>query len=205
MDRQQIQLLLPADELCFEIVRLLFDEDTICESTEAQWKLVIDLPTGFALNSLSGTDNRAIIIATTNPCPEYRLDLLGFNPAAVLPLAPLNSLTKLVEAVQTYTYIAEEPITPLTPSERMTLMLIAYEHSYSEIARIRSITPGTVKNTLGKIYLKLNLRSGSQAAHYYYGRWNHLLNEQWSPPSHVEVKPSLPVLEVGGLLKQMSV
>ena len=73
--------------------------------------------------------------------------------------------------------------TPLTPAERRTLQLVAKGHTNDEIASLRGVKVGTVKNVLSTIYQKLYLKSRVQAALYYYGHWHLLLD--WSPPPHI--------------------
>lgn len=120
-----------------------------------------------------------------NHCPAYRLDLLEGGPAALI--YPKNSQTIL----STLTLVSQgETVhptvhTPLTPAERYTVRYTARGHTNKEIAKVRNISEGRIKNILSVVYGKLNLKSRVQLAHYYYGNW-HLL-PGWTPPEHISL------------------
>ncbi len=58
----------------------------------------------------------------------------------------------------------------VTPRERQVLDLLAAGASYKEIAESLGISPATVKNHLARIYEKLAVRSGTEAAVKWLGR-----------------------------------
>jgi DNA-binding NarL/FixJ family response regulator len=82
-----------------------------------------------------------------------------------------------------------QPETPLCPAERLTLKLLATDHSNCDIARLRSVELQTVNTTIHALYRKLRISSQLQASHDYFGHW-HLLNG-WTPSPYVHVPAAL--------------
>lgn len=152
-------------------------------SSAATWCLLVDIPLGSAFD-IELAETSQSVIATENPCPEYRLDLLDRQPAALVGILPIDELAATIKVVWQGKEFHPKVRTSLTQAERETLRLLAQENSNREIAELRGTCVGTVKNTLSTIYLKLGLKSRTQAVHYYYGRWHRL--EDWYPPKHVE-------------------
>lgn len=181
----EVQLLCISEEFRDEFARTLAAR-RVDINTKAVWFLLVDQPSGWALKAHLELDPRRLIISTDNPCPEYRLDLQERYPAALTWLMPIDKLVIDINTVQKDEWIHSKPLTPLTPTERLTLQMVAEEKTNKEIANARGVSVKTVKNTLSIIYLKLGLESRLQAFHYYYGQWRWLCN--WKPPSHVTSK-----------------
>ena len=120
---------------------------------------------------------------STNQCPAYQLDLLKGEPAGLLLADTPEALVEVLKLIQVGNVIRPKAQTSLTPTERYTLKLVARGCSNKEIAKCRNVQETTVKNSLHTIYVKLNLKSRVQAAHYYYGNWHLLPN--WSPPTFI--------------------
>jgi DNA-binding CsgD family transcriptional regulator len=155
--------------------------------SDGSFHLLVDAPWGWALleKKLAGD---LVLIVTDNPCPEYKLHLLKRKPLALLNNVSVADIAQVLNAVISErsgcpnTFI---PATPLSYVERETLYLIVTDHSTKSIAKIRKTSVQYVKNTTHSIYLKLNLRTRLQLAHYYFGHWSLLLQAGWTPPPHV--------------------
>ena len=152
---------------------------------EAPYQLLVDEPLGWASLEPHIRPWNECIIMSHNRCPAYQLDLLELKPAALLTSTSVKVWLQTLIDVKSGCFSRPQPVTPLTPAERQTLRLLARGHTNDEIASLRGIKAGTVKNVLSTIYQKLHLRSRVQAALYYYGHWHLLLD--WSLPPHLRL------------------
>jgi DNA-binding CsgD family transcriptional regulator len=148
-------------------------------SFRGEWDIILDLPTGFALNLEEQTRPGRILVLGLNPCPEYRLDLAD-GGAHVFLLSEI----KLVASFLKVSSIAKSPPKSiLSLSERKLLRRIAFGYAQKKIAKAEDWSPGTVRNLTSSIYDKLHLSSHSQLSLYYFGHWGILLREfGWRPP-----------------------
>ena len=153
-------------------------------TSNASHHLLVDEPLGWVSLKLTELQPDCCIIASQNPCPAYRLDLLDPKPAALVYPQNEEVLLKTISVVQAGKRVYPELYTPLTVSERRTLRFVAQGYTNKEVARLRRVKEGTIKNTLSAIYAKLHLTSRVQAAHYYFGNWHLLID--WVPPPHVD-------------------
>ncbi|CAN5479478.1 hypothetical protein BH24DEI1_BH24DEI1_07370 [soil metagenome] len=140
----------------------------------ARWHLLIDAPWGWAVSRHATTAVRGAVVVTDNPCPEYKLDLLEQEPAALLSGVSLPDIVRTLEELEAG---QKQPLpklsSPLTPVERLTLRLAARGCDNKVIAKARNTGEGTVKNSLQVVFQKLGFESRVQLAHYY-GNWHAL-------------------------------
>ena len=151
----------------------------VCE--DGGFHLLVDRPAGWLILEHSSFDFGRSIILSDNLCPSYQLDLLDKRPAALVRLANGDELLPALELVQAGRTIYPNVTTPLTPTERKTLRLVAFGYTNLEIADARDVTVPTVKRSLHEIYRKLNLCSRVEATHYYLDNW-HLIRNWQKPP-----------------------
>lgn len=154
---------------------------------DAALHLLLDEPVGWASLPHPGVDLTRCVLASNNASPTYRLDLLERDPAALISLRCQEALLATLRLVRAGETLHPKLWTPLTPVERQMVRYTAQGHTNKEIAKLRGVGEGHVKNTLSAVYSKLNLRSRVQLAHYYYGSW-HLLKD-WTPPEHIRRQP----------------
>lgn len=148
------------------------------------WFVLLDRPLGWASLDHAQLDFSRCIIFSDNACPTYQLDLIEREPAALLPLNKVDSLESILDSLSAGHTLYPKVTTPLSPTERRTVRLVAFGLSNKAIASRREVTERTVKNTLYACYEKLNLRTRVQVAHYYLGNW-HLIHG-WQPPAHIK-------------------
>lgn len=138
--------------------------------------LVVDAPPGFALHVLDGA--RApmprLVVVTENHCAEYLADLWDLYPAALLvgrslALDLAGAITRAAQGERLHS--APHAETPLTPTERRMLRLLACGQSNVQIARQLAMQVQTVKNGLVAIYQKLGCKNRCEALLYYWGIW----------------------------------
>lgn len=155
-------------------------------SHQAKLALLVDAPWGWAQGRISSLNMATTLVLSDNPCPEYCLDLLSYDPITFLSGVSIEdiayTLNKLFCGDQVASCTAFS--SSLTPTERLTLQLIAKGHTPKQIANIRGISGARVKNTLQVIYQKLGLNSRAQLALYYYGVWHVLEEAGWERPKH---------------------
>jgi len=137
--------------------------------------LIVDIPSGSALHGLRSDSPMAAVVVTDSPCPEYWEDLWQEGPAALL--AGGCSVVEIARALKRASDGDSFRHTPrqeskLTVTERRLLQLTAMGLENKRIARELQLTEGTVKNGLGRVYLKLGLTNRTQLALYYWGLWN---------------------------------
>ncbi len=152
---------------------------------QAESHLLVDIPRGWWLSPACCKFLDAanyILIATDNPCLEYRLALLERFPNSHLCGISLADIAESLFESGREDKHGPKLISILTPTERLTLHLIAKGYTPKRIAGVRKISEGRVKNTVGVIYQKLGLDSRVQLALYYYGLWHVLEIEGWEPP-----------------------
>ncbi len=151
----------------------------LCKNATLQ--LLLDEPVGWASLPHPKLDLTRCVIASDNVCVTYQLELLERNPAALVGLRCCEALVATLQLVHNGTKLYPKlSKTPLTPVERRTVHYIAQGYTNKEVAKLRGVGEGHIKNTLSNIYAKLKLRSRVQIAHYYYGHW-HLI-KGWTPP-----------------------
>ena len=136
--------------------------------------LVVDIPWGSAFQTLRTDGARGAVVVTDNPCPEYWEDLWQQHPAALLAggcsVAEMAGALGRAYAGETFRRTPSQE-SRLTASERRLLQLTALGLENKRIARELHVTEGTVKNGLGRVYLKLGLTNRTQLALYYWGLW----------------------------------
>jgi DNA-binding NarL/FixJ family response regulator len=131
----------------------------------------MDAPIGRAFLKLAELGAVHAIVVSDNPCPEYKLDLLQRNPAALLGQVKIEDIGKAIKAVRAGHTLYPTLSSCLTHKERETLRYVAEGYALSQCAKPRGGSAGTLRNTIHAIYTKLGLRSHVQLAHYYYGNW----------------------------------
>ncbi|GGL19126.1 response regulator transcription factor [Deinococcus radiotolerans] len=140
----------------------------------ARIALIMDAPWGNALQQLRSNLSLTTVVVTNSPCPEYWEDLWGLQPAALLAgsctVADVAGALKRAAAGESFRQTPRHD-SLLTSSERKLLQLTAMGLENKRIARELHITEGTVKNGLGRIYIKLGLANRTQLALYYWGLW----------------------------------
>lgn len=140
----------------------------------ARVALIVDVPWGSAFHQLRADGLMVAVVVTDSPCPEYWEDLWGQRPAALLAggcsVADMASALKRASAGESFRHTPRQQ-SHLTPTERRLLQLTAMGLENKRIACELHVTEGTVKNGLGRIYLKLGLTNRTQLALYYWGLW----------------------------------
>lgn len=144
------------------------------QDPDAQIKVVIDAPQGFALSALKALEGLSlrVVVATRNPCAEYWEDLWDLHPHVLLASVRYDGKLPdvIVRAANDERYRSTpRRATPLTCAERKILHYLARGFSNKEVASHLSICSKTVMNTLTTIYQKLNLKSREEAILYYWG------------------------------------
>lgn len=180
---KHIKVLCGDAKFCDEVKHGLTPKGVVI-AADANHMLLVDAPWGWIQTRLVDADFRYTILISNNPCPEYKLDLLNHRPAALFAHMSLAEIIEGLEQVWLGQFPAPRIHSPLTPTERLTLHLIAKGYTPKKIASVRNISEGRVKNTLSVIYQKLGLHSRAQMALYYYGLWHVLEAEGWEPPHH---------------------
>lgn len=137
--------------------------------------VVVDLPRGWVWSNAYRLGSGGTVVISDNPCPEYKLDLLSLKPAALIDFTP-SALLEAVRAVEAGQTMLPEVSSVLTPTERLTLRLVANGHSLKAVALMRGTKINTTRNTVQTLYAKLGLKSAVQLALYYYGNWTTLPN-----------------------------
>lgn len=154
--------------------------------------LIVDLPVSWGLWFLEQrSEPSKWIVLSTNPCPEYKLDLYACGPKAVVnTLQDFAGIELLPDTVL--------PETPLSPAERLVLKLTAQGHSVDKIAQCKHTSSQHVKNTRHQVYNKLHLKTHTDVIHYYMGHWHFLLDKGWTPPPHVAQLATTEIIAGGG-------
>jgi len=136
--------------------------------------LVLDSPRGFAVAEIERLTalGRRVIAMTWSPCAEYWADLgdLGAR-IIVVGRQPDHVLSAVIThaAYGARYQITPEISTPLSPTERRVLHLLARGCSNQQIADRTSLRHQTVRNMLTLIYQKLGVADRSAALRYYWG------------------------------------
>ncbi|NOK60316.1 MAG: hypothetical protein GFH27_549281n291 [Chloroflexi bacterium AL-W] len=144
-------------------------------STEAELKVLLDIPLGFALHqleSLDCSDEQKYIVVSSSNCPEYWEDLWDMHPTILLVGDYLEG--ELFNAVIRAHKGEQYRLTPgyassLSSSERLLLRYIAHGWTNEQIAIERSVQPKTISNAVSLLYEKLELSSRVDATLYYWG------------------------------------
>jgi DNA-binding CsgD family transcriptional regulator len=144
---------------------------------EAPVTLLLDTPMLNALLTLEGGLDSTVVVVTENRCHEYWLDLLAFNPAALL-VSP-TTVDEVVSALVTVVNgkcVYPKATSPLWPQERRVLRLLAAAYEPEVIASTLGIKGAVVRNYISSILLKLRLThpnldfyGRSQLVSYYQG------------------------------------
>ena len=136
---------------------------------DAVLKLILDIPVGWALAAMGDLHDTCCIIATENACAEYLMDVRDAGSVAVTKLFPLSRLARVVRVCSVGHQHFPHVETTLSPGEREIVRLIALGMTSKQIAGHRNIKHGTVRNVLGRIHLKLGVKSSSEIVKYYFG------------------------------------
>ena len=173
-------------KLCDEIKRGLLISGTYVFQC-GNYRLLVDAPWGWAQGQPKTSDMRRTAILSDNPCPEYKLDLLAYQPAALLTQLSLAEVAEALEKIQQGQRLVPRVSSSLTPVERATLRLTVNGHSNKDIAHVLEVGEGTIKNRLHIIFQKLGFDSRLHIALYYYGFWHVLEVAGWEPPKPIPV------------------
>lgn len=121
------------------------------ETGQRVWRVVVDAPWGWAIAADASASLAGAVVITDNPCPEYRLDLLDQQPAALLSNVSIADIVAALVTLAEGQVIHPATTSPLTPGERAILALAARGLSNREIALARGSSEQRVKNALGEI------------------------------------------------------
>lgn len=143
---------------------------------DAQLRLIIDMPTGFAFATLlDGTGAaRPTVVVTGNTCPEYCENLVAAGAQILIADRDANYpiAQALVHAIAGARYrAAAECPTVLTLTEQRVLHLLACGCASQQIAEQLRLGRQTVRNMLTAIYHKLDVADRQAAQNYYWGVW----------------------------------
>lgn len=144
--------------------------------TRVACSVVIDIPRGWIWSNAYWLRSDSTVVISDNPCPEYKLDLMLLKPAALIDQFTSSALLEAVCAVEAGQTMLPDVSSVLTPTERLTLRLVANGHSVKAVAAVRGTKLTTTRNTIQTLYTKLGLKSAVQLALYYYGHWATLPN-----------------------------
>lgn len=145
---------------------------------DAPITLLVDGPWGFALKREWYTQGELVVV-TDNPCPEYWEDIGDLRPRALLAVGhSVHDTADALRRASNGEFFRRTPQhdSPLTSCERKLLRHSAMGWDNKRIAREFSLSEGTVKNGMNRIYGKLGFENRTQIALYYWGLW-HLLEE----------------------------
>ena len=147
--------------------------------TTATTLIMFDIPRGFALHMLESSReaSRRLVVVTESPCAEYWEDLWDLRPQVLLVgrYPALDLASAVARAAQGDRYRCPPNVsTPLTPTERRMLRLLACGQSNQQIAEHLTMQIQTIKNTLVTIYQTLGFKNRSEALLYYWGIWQAL-------------------------------
>lgn len=161
-----------------------FSKSQITVRSDAKWKLLVDTPTSWVWSKLSDVDTDNVIVATSNPCPEYLLDLRDRGASVIPFIFPIAVMTQEIRSLIRGNSLIIPHDTSLSKAERQTLFLSAIGLSRKRAAKERGVSPETIKSTLRPVFLKLNLTSHNDLVNYYFGLWHNIID--WEPPRHVK-------------------
>ena len=140
--------------------------------------LLIDAPSGFALQVLDQKTTNDWVVVTDNPCPEYWEDLWSLSPRGLLAggnsaLSVTNALRHVISGG--FLRSTPEHRSSLTRLERSLLQYNAQGWDNKRIAKELELSDGTIRNALSRVFQKLGFENRTQLALYYWGLW-HLLD-----------------------------
>jgi DNA-binding NarL/FixJ family response regulator len=141
--------------------------------------LLIDAPSGFALQELAHADPGNWVVVTDNLCPEYWEDLWACSPRGLLAGGhSAQSVTEALSRIRSSGAFRHTPqhTSPLTCVERRLLRHSAQGWENKRIAQELALSEGTVRNGLSRVFQKLGFENRTQVALYYWGLW-HLLDK----------------------------
>jgi DNA-binding CsgD family transcriptional regulator len=146
----------------------------------ARDRLLLEPCAGAALETISALDEpqrRQLVVVTSNPCPEYALDLWDWQPGALLfgrhtDLDIVRALERVSSGKPRLQPVGLHSV--LLPSERLILRYLPGGIGDKLIARRLELSHRTVRNRLVSIFEKLNLENRTQVAMYYTGQWQWL-------------------------------
>jgi len=162
--------------LLAQLLGATLEQSGICLDLNAAIVLLIDAPLGFAMAMLAESAIRArhTVVSTANRCPEYWLNLSDMGAQIVLTDEaanyPLEDVLGHAGMGARYMVTPHEA-TPLTPTQRRALHLLACGYSNQEIAERTTMKEQSVKNMLTEIYHRLGVADRSAAQNYYWGIW----------------------------------
>lgn len=163
-----ISVLASRKEIVSELAQFLSGRGlTINEN--ARLKLLIDIPIGWALQNSKSFSTSCHIVATENTCPEYLSDVMKTSPLALTRIFPFEELYETCKRRDQQSRCFPFRRSTLSLSESEIVSMIALGMTCKQIAAKRGVGYGTVRNILGRAYLKLNIRSSAEVVMYYYG------------------------------------
>lgn len=181
------------DRVTETVVKKVLEAEGVGFGCHGNPHLLVDKPVGWAMLDHEDIRSDRCLIVSDNYCPAYQMDLLAQEPAGLVAFSNVEDLLLSLHMVRLGHQIRPRVVTPLTPAERRVLCLTAYGLTNKAIAVRRNVSERTVKNILHSCYIKLNLKTRVQVAHYYFGNW-HLLRE-WKLPEHIStIMPMVPKL-----------
>lgn len=145
----------------------------------SQIKLVLDVDTGYAVRVLETLDKAdlTLVVMSWNPCPEYLEYLWSLEPDALLrgDVLEEHDNSRIVSEIA-YDLSAGKRYrntpgiyTDLTNSELLTLRYTAFGLGNGEIAERLHLGEHTVKNTLNRVYPKLEIKGRPRLITYFWG------------------------------------
>jgi DNA-binding NarL/FixJ family response regulator len=119
------------------------------------------------------------VLISSNPCPEYALDLLEYDPGGLIICAQTKVEAALERAISRLTQgerVFDHPSMPsyLLPSERAILRFLPHGMNSREVAACLDISHKTVRNRITIVGQKLGLENRLQIVMYYTGQWQWL-------------------------------
>ncbi|MDQ5823739.1 MAG: LuxR C-terminal-related transcriptional regulator [Chloroflexota bacterium] len=146
-------------------------------SQTATMKVIMDLPLGFALQTLeslhsSYTAASYVLVITFSNCAEYWEDLWELQPNGLIATNKnsfdLDNVLHRASRGEKYR-ITPNIVTALNQTERLLLRLVARGYPNKSIAQQLGLQEKTVMNALTTVYSKINVKSRTEAILHY---WN---------------------------------
>lgn len=138
--------------------------------------LILDLPTGFALERLA-TVRRPVLVVTDGASSGYLYDLMDHEPEGLaIGTLEVQELRSHLETIARGERIYAGPVMPgdgLFPREREVWRLVARGLSNSQVAAVMGISERTAANYFTGLRDKLHLNSRSEVALAYWDQLSH--------------------------------
>jgi DNA-binding NarL/FixJ family response regulator len=128
----------------------------------------------------NGPQKRAgVLLISSNPCPEYTLDLLEYDPGGLIVCTQSKVAAALERAIPRFARggrVFDYPALSscLLPSERAILRFLPHGMNSREVAACLEISHKTVRNRITIVGQKLGLENRLQIVMYYTGQWQWL-------------------------------